>query len=123
MKSLFSIFLTLVLLLNSYSNLIVYFSFKINQKEIAKTLCVLREQKNNTCDGNCVLNTELKKNSEKEEKNAFLWKEKGQNAYINNMEEYLFANLFFLLKINCFNLMNEGKTKSRSFKIFHPPIL
>lgn len=110
-------------MLNSFSNLIVYTAFKINQNEIAKTLCILREQKNNTCNGNCVLKAELKKQAEKEAKNITLLKEKIEILYtITAIEpiQFPFNKLPEITKIASF--CKIVKTKPICFSIFHPPI-
>ncbi|WP_281638182.1 hypothetical protein [Flavobacterium marginilacus] len=100
----------------------MYTLFKINQDEIAKTLCVLREQKNNTCNGNCVLKAELKKQAEKEEKNTTLLKEKIESIYTITENEYNlpFIKLPSITKISIF--CKIAKTKSIFFTIFRPPI-
>lgn len=121
MKLLFSIFLTFTLLLNSFSNIIVYVSFKINQNEIAKTLCVLRERKVNTCNGNCVLRAELKKQAENEQNHSNTIKEKIESNYTITQIEY---NLSFVpfKKINKVAVQyKSAKPNNISFSTFHPP--
>ena len=121
MKLLFSIFLTLTLLLNSFSNIIVYVTFKINQKEIAKTLCILRERKINTCNGNCVLRAELKKQAEKEDKQQNILKEKVESIYTITQNEYNFETINFIEIKKQYNFYKSAKPKSVSFITFHPP--
>jgi hypothetical protein len=48
----------------------IYVSFKINQDNIAKALCVKKEVKNNGCQGKCHLKKQLEKSDEEEQKQA-----------------------------------------------------
>ncbi|OYX85215.1 MAG: hypothetical protein B7Y83_05450 [Flavobacteriales bacterium 32-34-25] len=101
----------------------LYTAFKINQNEIAKTLCVLREQRNNTCNGNCVLRAELKKQAEKEEKHTILLKEKIEILYTITKIEHIplsFNEITAITKISSF--CKIAKPNSICFNIFHPPI-
>lgn len=122
MKFLFSIFLTATLLLNSFSNAILYVTFKINQNEIAKTLCVLREQKNNSCNGNCVLRAELKKQAESEQKHSTLVKEKIESIYTITPIECSFTPIAFKEINQVVYFHCNSKPNSVSFTVFHPPI-
>ena len=100
----------------------MYATFKINQDEIAKTLCVLREQKNNTCNGNCVLKAELKKQAEKEQKHENILKEKIESIYTITQLEYNF-NVFKIAETTPIpSFCKLAKTKPILFSIFHPPI-
>lgn len=121
LKFLFSLFLTTTLMLNLFSNMIVYVTFKMNQNEIAKTLCVLREQKNNTCNGNCVLRAELKKQTENEQKHSTLLKEKTESIYTITTTEYDFTPINFAKINRVINSHYNSKPNSVSFPIFHPP--
>jgi hypothetical protein len=96
--------------------------FKINQNEIAKTLCVLREQKNNTCNGNCVLKAELKKQAKKEEKNSALLKEKIDSIYTITEIQYNFTFVKIAETTPIPSFCKIAKTKPILFSIFHPPI-
>ncbi|WP_245980374.1 hypothetical protein [Flavobacterium aquicola] len=74
-------------MLPSFGNIIIYAKFKINQDEIAKTICIQRKVANNTCNGNCELKKSLKQfaDSEKEMQNNL--KEKAELIYIQNTLE------------------------------------
>lgn len=121
LKLLLSISLTTILFLNLFSNLIVYATFKINQDEIAKTLCVLREQKNNTCNGNCVLKAELKKQAEKEQKHENILKEKIESIYTITQNEYKFSSVTYKEIHKVAVQYKSAKPNSVSFINFHPP--
>jgi hypothetical protein len=122
LKLVFSIFLTLTLFLNLFSSLIMFTVFKINQNEIAKTLCVLKEQKNNMCNGNCVLMAELKKQSENEEKHSALLKEKTESIYTIIEIQYNFAVVNIVEATPIPSFCKIAETKSILFSIFRPPI-
>lgn len=69
MKGIIVAFLGFLLLLPNFGNMIVYFSFKLNQEEISRTICVQRNFVYNTCNGRCVLEKSIKK-LEQNQKNA-----------------------------------------------------
>lgn len=122
LKLLLSISLALILFLNLFSSVLVYTIFKINQNEIAKTLCVLREQKNNTCNGNCVLKAELKKQAENEQKHSTLLKEKIEILYTITEIEYNFSFIKIEETTKISSFCKIAKTKPILFSVFHPPI-
>lgn len=68
LKSIFSIFLALLILLQSFSKTWIILSFKINQDYIAKVLCINRNKPELHCNGKCVLMQRLKASEEKERK-------------------------------------------------------
>lgn len=122
LKLLLSISLTIILFLNLFSSVFVYTLFKINQNEIAKTICVLREQKNNTCNGNCVLKAELKKQAGNEQKHATLLKEKIEIPYTITEIEYNFSFIKIEETTKISSFCKIAKTKPILFRVFHPPI-
>ncbi len=84
MKSLIITALSLLILSPSFGSLFVYASFKINQKEIAKTICVQRKMSFNSCNGRCELQKSIKKYSDNERKMQDSLKEKIELVYIQN---------------------------------------
>ncbi len=111
----------MTILLSSFSNAIVYVTFKINQTEIAKTLCVLRAKKDNICNGNCVLRAELKKQAENEKKHESLLKEKSEIVYTNSVIDYDFSPNIYVVTSKTTNYYLSAKPKSKIFVVFHPP--
>lgn len=73
-----------MLLVPSFGNFFVYASFKMNQDEISKTICVQRKMVFNTCNGRCELQKSLKKYSDNEKKMQDNLKEKSEVVYIQN---------------------------------------
>jgi len=64
MKASFSVLLLLLILTQPLFRLGIFYSFQINQKSIALTLCEKRGLKFNTCKGRCFLKKQLKKADE-----------------------------------------------------------
>lgn len=84
LKKFFIILLSSMLLVPSFGNFFVYASFKLNQAEITKTICVQRKQVFNTCNGRCELQKSLKKYADNEKKMQDNLKEKSEIVYIQN---------------------------------------
>lgn len=123
MKIFYSIVISILLLIPTFSNVFVYLNFKINQDEIAKTLCVKKEIKNNTCNGKCFLAKQLKKAADKEKKEMDLLKVKQEVVYTHTFSKYSLTPVFDVEKIRLLVARACKKTKSISFTIFHPPLL
>ncbi len=121
MKLIFSILLSFTILLSSFSNSIVCFKFKINQIEISKTICELRELKDNSCNGNCVLRAALKKQSENEKKHDSNLKEKSETLYTNTSLEFNLSHFIFTANSKIENCCLSAKPNSEIFAVFHPP--
>ena len=64
MKKAIAILLLLVFVSQFTGVGIAFLAFKINQDDIAKTLCVNRAIKNSTCCGHCYLKEQVKQQSE-----------------------------------------------------------
>lgn len=100
-------------------------SFKINQDSIAKTLCVKKEIKNNTCQGKCHLKKQLDKVNEEEQKQApTSQKEKAEVLFCHTHKPYdfwEFADLY-LSKLNA-SYQNNFYNYSYITDIFRPPTI
>lgn len=84
LKKFFIILLSCMLLVPSFGSFFVYTSFKLNQDEISKTICVQRKMVFNTCNGRCELQKSLKKYADNEKKMQNNLKEKAEIVYIQN---------------------------------------
>jgi hypothetical protein len=82
---------------------------------------VLREQKNNTCNGHCVLRAELKKQAENEQNHSNILKEKVESIYTITEIEYNLTPIICLEINKKVNFYHHSKPNSVSFAIFHPP--
>ena len=122
MKSLFSIVLSILLLLPSFGSFFVYTSFKLNQDEIAKTICVQRKLVNNSCNGRCELQKSLKKYEDNEKKMQNNLDNKVDLVFIQNTvfaNNYKIAKPDYIAKPDFYIL--EKKTVSVALSSFRPP--
>ncbi len=74
-------------MLPSFGNIILFTKFKIQQDEIAKTICIQRKVANNSCNGHCELRKNLKQFDENERKMDNILKEKLELIYIKTFFE------------------------------------
>ena len=122
LKSLFSIVLSILLLLPSFGSFFVYTSFKLNQDEIAKTICVQRKMINNSCNGRCELQKSLKKYEDNEKRMQNNLDNKVDLVFVQNT---VVADNFKLIEFNYIGKPNfytlEKETISVSLSSFRPP--
>ena len=123
LKLLYTITISILLLLPSFSNVIIYLNFKANQDKIAKTLCIQKEMKNNKCNGNCYLSKQLKKEAEKEKQESSNLKEKQELVYTQTLFTYNFSFNTIIEKTRIRISTYCEKPKSIAFSIFHPPLV
>jgi len=121
LKRILILFLSCMLLVPSFGSFFVYTSFKLNQDEISKTICVQRKMVYNTCNGRCELQKSLKKYADNEKKMQNNLKEKAEVVYIQNT----ITNEFKLVapitsKANLFASL-DAKPVSVSIATFRPP--
>ncbi|KAF2517412.1 hypothetical protein E0W73_03180 [Flavobacterium foetidum] len=122
LKRLFIIVLSLLILCPSFGSLFIYASFKINQKEIAQTICVQRKAVFNSCNGRCELQKSIKKYSDNERKMQNILKDKLEVVYIQNIQALEFAAIPVIeSKKNDF-LLFDKKPVGASNLTFHPPV-
>ena len=123
MKLLYSIIISTLLLLPSFGNVVIYLTFKINQDEISKTLCIKKEVKNNSCNGKCYLAKQLKKAAEKEKQESSNVKEKQEVVYTQTASNYNFTPIITIEKTRMMVSRYCEKSKSVAVSIFHPPLV
>jgi hypothetical protein len=101
----------------------VYAKFKINQDEIAKTICIQRKIANNTCNGRCELRKSLKKFEDNERKMDNNLKEKSDLVYIpNNIETTISPSKIIENRTTLFSNFTK-KPISVSNTTFRPPLV
>ena len=110
-----------MLLVPSFGSFFVYTSFKLNQEEISKTICVQRKMVFNSCNGRCELQKSLKKYADNEKRMQNNLKEKAEVVYIQTS----FLNNFKLTgliesKANIFASFDK-KPIAIANSTFHPP--
>lgn len=104
------------------TNALTYLTFKINQNQIAKTLCILRAQKNNSCNGICVLNAKIKELNNLEKKHCTSIAEKHETVYVVAINNFCLSNFYQPAtdKNNWILCSKDPKTFINS--TFRPPI-
>ncbi|WP_291149730.1 hypothetical protein [Flavobacterium sp. UBA7680] len=121
MKRFLIILLSCTLLLPSFGSFFVYTSFKLNQEEISKTICVQRKMVFNSCNGRCELQKSLKKYSDNEKKMQDNLKEKAEVVYIQNSITAQYKLIVPIEnKTQNFGVLDK-KPISVSVVAFHPP--
>lgn len=105
----------------SFGGLFVYASFKINQKEIAQTICVQRKSVFNSCNGRCELQKSIKKYADNEKKQDNL-KEKLELVYVQNSPEVNFPIVPIAESKENSTILYEKKPIKASNLTFHPPL-
>ncbi|MCD0467520.1 hypothetical protein [Flavobacterium sp. ENC] len=115
------ILLSFMLLVPSFGSFFVYTSFKLNQEEISKTICVQRKMLFNSCNGRCELQKSLKKYADNEKKMQNNLKEKVEVVYIQNTPILNFK-LVALIESKAKNFaFPDNKPVSVSNATFRPP--
>ena len=122
MKRFPAFLLAILVLLQPFSSLWVYVSFKINQSQIAKTLCVQKEIKNNTCKGKCQLKKQLA-NAEKETEKQLPSNQKQKLESVCFIStKHLYLNYSFgINSVKKYSYIPDFYKASFSLNIFHPP--
>ena len=123
MKQITTFILALLIFLQPFSKIWIVVSFKINQDSIAKTLCVKKEVKNNTCQGKCHLKKQLEKADEEEQKQAPTnTKEKVEVLYCQNQTPFDFLKVTVFYENQTLNNYDfDFYSTSFITDIFRPP--
>ncbi|WP_264534727.1 hypothetical protein [Flavobacterium sp. N1736] len=121
MKRILIIFLSCMLLVPSFGSFFVYTSFKLNQEEISKTICVQRKMIFNSCNGRCELQKSLKKYADNEKKMQNNLKEKAEVVYIQNTPTNNFKLVEPIESQAKLFASFDTKPISVSNSTFHPP--
>lgn len=123
MKKVIVLFMLLLILVQSTSQLWITISFFINQDYIARVLCINRDKPESGCNGACQLKKQIEKDKENQEQSNIDIKVKEvlvyipvvapqvQSAYTFELTEKTFSSIYFT------SYLPEGHLHS----IFHPP--
>ncbi|MCW2120717.1 hypothetical protein [Flavobacterium sp. 7A] len=124
MKLFFATLLSLMLLLPSLGSIVIYTQFKLAQDQIAKTICVQRANINNSCNGRCELQKNLKKYDDNEKRmNTSNLKEKSELVYTNIPFEFrIYTTTIPSSKTDNFTHL-YAKPKMVIADIFRPPLV
>ncbi|WP_225585439.1 hypothetical protein [Flavobacterium sp. MDT1-60] len=121
MKRILITLLSCMLLVPSFGSFFVYTSFKLNQEEISKTICVQRKMVFNSCNGRCELQKSLKKYADNEKKMQNNLKEKAEVVYIQNTATANFKLVTPIESAAKLFASFDEKPISVSNSTFHPP--
>ena len=110
-----------MLLVPSFGSFFVYTSFKLNQDEISKTICVQRKMVFNSCNGRCELQKSLKKYADNEKRMQNNLKEKAEVVYIQNTTTANFKLVTPIESAAKLFASFDKKPLSVSNSTFHPP--
>ncbi|WP_229029177.1 hypothetical protein [Flavobacterium sp. SLB02] len=121
MRKIIIIFLSIMLLMPSFGSFCVYTTFKLNQEEISKTICVQRKMIFNSCNGRCELQKSLKKYADNEKKMHDNLKEKAEVIYIQNIALNPFKLVAPITSRKAVFAYFDKKPISVSNATFHPP--
>ncbi|WP_394774743.1 hypothetical protein [Flavobacterium sp.] len=123
MKKYLIILLSCIILVPSFGSVFVYASFKLEQQEIVKTICVQRKMVFNSCNGRCELQKSLKKYDDNEKKMQDSLKEKAELVYILHTSNNTFK-LIEPIEIKAdFPAKFDNKPISVLTETFRPPSL
>lgn len=119
-KKIFSFLLLAAFAVQSFNNTFIVFSFYINQKKIAATLCENRYRPMLHCDGKCVLAKKIKQEESKNNQNP--------ERKLENKNEVISSKSFFAFIISIsassgrqYLHYTEHEINGTPASIFHPP--
>ncbi|MBU2061291.1 MAG: hypothetical protein P8I78_04130 [Flavobacterium sp.] len=124
MKLFFATLLSLFLMLPTLGSIVIYTQFKLAQDQISKTICVQRDNINNSCNGRCELLKSLKKydDNEKRMDNSNI-KEKSELVYTATTVDYKVHALSVPQKRQKNFVGLTKKPKTIAFVLFRPPLV
>ncbi len=122
MKGLIAYCFVLLLLLQSGAKLFILASFKINQAEIARTLCENKARPQMKCNGKCYLKKQLKAQDSKEQNRP----DTGKKIPLllldfRQFTEFCFAPSGSFRMVSLSEFYISGDYASPSFGHFRPP--
>ena len=108
------------MLLQSFSKIVIWIEFKMNQEYIAKNLCVQKEVEDNCCQGSC----HLKEKMEEDDKNQDT--QSGELKIVKEIQLFHEALESFTLInpltfINSYSNYQKNNSSSYFSEFFHPP--
>jgi hypothetical protein len=115
--------LSLLLLLPSIGTLVLFTQFKINQDQIAQTICIQRANVNNSCNGRCELQKSLKKFEDNERQiDHSKLKEKSELVYTTiQLQTNIDSPIYMYAKKNSYSYAVK-KPMAFTPTLFRPPL-
>ncbi|MGZ9676423.1 hypothetical protein [Flavobacterium sp. GNP001] len=118
----FSIYiLSFILLLPSFGSSFTYLNFKLQQEEIAKTICVQRKMVFNSCNGRCELQKSLKRYTDNEKSMQNTLKEKVDVVYVQELLSTSYELVQLIVSTTKTETVVNRKPISFSAYTFRPP--
>lgn len=121
LKKLFTILTLAGLLLQTFSQAVIWAEFRVNQDYIAKNLCENRDKPEMHCDGQCCLKRKLAKDG-KEQRPSQSNQKNELTVSLFYQESYFGIKLLYCKRPQQFYFSyNELATFSFHHSVFHPP--
>jgi hypothetical protein len=120
LKALSVIFLSILILLQPLSKLVLVAEYQVNKNYIAEFLCVNKSKPQLHCEGKCHLSKELKAAEAHEKNNPSPVKEKMEVLYFCQAAPAFFFP-FLTVSLTKFPNISSPDVTRRVFGIFHPP--
>ncbi|MGB4849250.1 MAG: hypothetical protein WBP41_15100 [Saprospiraceae bacterium] len=120
MKLIFSIFLSSVILLQSFSSLIILGGYELNKEYITRIFCKNKDKPVLHCNGKCYLENQLTEHQKKEQSPNSKAKEKHEILQFCE-KQFAFQFISFAHTSVHHSLYVNMPYDEISFSIFHPP--
>jgi hypothetical protein len=120
MKQFFAIVLVSIILLQSFSKLIIIAGYELNKDYISKILCENRGKPMMHCNGHCQLKKQLNKDEKQQQSPANPLKEKNEVQIFGNYSPSL-PPLSCLLATENIPFNSSCNSSKHLLSIFHPP--
>ena len=121
MKHFLYILLFIGILFQTFSKVIIFINFEINQDYIAKNICVKKNIPNNHCNGKCHLNKLLKEDDNKQDTTPFAnFKQIKEVQLFYQKKDIVLANILLYTE-HTYSPYRHSEKIIPVFSCFHPP--
>ena len=118
----FSIFLLMSFSWQCAARSVIYLNFKLNQKELAATVCENKNKPKSCCAAKCQLEKELKKEDKRQSDSSSSIKDKTEKSELRTgLITFVFSPALIIKQV----ILSKSGTLPDGiyFSIFHPPSL
>lgn len=120
MMRLLSILLLSVILVQSFSKMVIFINYEINKKQITEKYCVNKSNPMAHCNGMCHMIIQLQKEEKQENPPVKSQNEKFEIILFSSVEDDpLFTN--YITGDYAYSILQLKKITSPTSSIFHPP--
>lgn len=120
MKHFLSIVLIFVILLQSFSKLVLLSNYLLNNEFITLNYCVNKSKPNLKCNGKCHLTKQLKEQEKQESSSKDNSKSVDEAQFCSEYDHTILPRFVFVSISANWTYLN-GETNNTSPSIFHPP--